>query len=92
MAYSDISLLAADSDFIQRTRAAAATENIPDPVQWSLDHQWDMAAIPGFGEKYAYALDTNVPRPGWEESVISDADILSAIQFIENEAPSQATS
>jgi len=82
MAYADISLLASDSDFIQRTRACAATENISDPVQWSIDNQWPMAATPGFGDKYSYALDTNVPRPGWDESVISDADILSAVQAL----------
>ena len=41
-----------------------------------------MAATPGFGDKDSYALDTNVPRPGWDESVISDADILSAVQAL----------
>lgn len=82
MAYSDISLLAADNDFIQRTRACAATEGIADPVQWSVDHQWQMAAAPGFGEAYASALASNVPRPGWDQSVISDPQLLSAFQAI----------
>jgi hypothetical protein len=82
MAYSDVSLLAGDSDFIQRTRAAVSQEGEADPVQWSNDHVWQMASAPGFGDKYAYALDTNVPRPGWDEAVISDADILSAVQSI----------
>ena len=82
MAYSDISLLAADWDFIQRTNACAATEGIPDPVNWTVTHQWQMAATPGFGDKYASALAINVPRPGWDQSVISDPDILSAVQAL----------
>lgn len=82
MAYGDVSLLAADNDFIMRTRACAATENIADPVQWSLDNQWQMAAIPGFGDKYASALAAEVERPGWEQSVISDPEILSAVQAL----------
>lgn len=80
MAYSDIALLSADNDFILRTRACAATEGEPDPVQWSMDHQWAMAATPGFGDKYASALAGDVERPGNDPAVISDADILSAVQ------------
>jgi len=82
MPYADISLLALDYDFAQRVRACAATENIADPMQWFTDHQWQIAATPGFGDKYAYAIDMNVPRPGWDESVITDPDILSAVQAL----------
>lgn len=84
MAYSDVSLLASDSDFMQRTRACVSIEGEPEPVEWSNDHQWEMAATPGFGEKYTYAILTGNPRPGWDESVISDPDILSAVQTIRN--------
>jgi hypothetical protein len=80
MAYSDIALLSADNDFILRTRACAATEGIDDPVQWSTDHQWQMAATPSFGDKYASALASGVQRPGNDPAVISDPDILSAVQ------------
>lgn len=83
MAYSDISLLESDTDFRQRTRACAATEGEADPVDWSNQYSWQMAAMPGFGEKYAYALATNVPRPGWDPSVISDPEILSAVQSLQ---------
>ena len=88
MAYYDISLLAADNDFIQRTRACASTEGIPDPVEWATEHAWEMASIPGFGDKYSYALATGIENPGRQESVISDSEILSAVQFIMN-APAQ---
>lgn len=85
MAYSDIALLSSDNDFIQRTRACAATEGESDPVGWSNDHQWAMAAIPGFGEAYAYAILTGVPRPGNDPSVITDPAILSAVQSLQSE-------
>lgn len=82
MAYSDIAQLSADNDFILRTRACAATEGEPDPVQWSNDHQWAMAATPTFGDKYASALAAGVERPGNDPAVISDGDILSAVQSL----------
>jgi hypothetical protein len=87
MAYSDIALLSADNDFIQRTRACAATEGELDPVGWSNDHQWQMAAIPTFGDRYAYALATGVVRPGNDPSVIPDADILAAVQALQADDP-----
>ena len=82
MAYYDVSLLSADNDFIFRTRACVATEGVDDPVQWSDAHMWEMAATPSFGDKYSYAIATGVQHPGRVESVISDADILSAVQAI----------
>jgi hypothetical protein len=88
MAYSDVALLSADGDFIARTRAAVAQEGEADPVQWSNDHQWQMAGIPGFGDSYAYALATGVVRPGNDEAVISDMQILSAVQSLRTPATS----
>lgn len=82
MAYSDIALLAQDNDFIMRTRACVATEGHDDPVAWTSEHQWHMAATPGFGDKYAYAIATNNPRPGWDPAAITDGDILAAVQTI----------
>lgn len=90
MAYSDIALLSSDGDFIQRTRACAAVEFSADPVQWSNEHQWQMAATPGFGDKYASALAGGIPRPGNDPSVISDGDILSAVQAIEADTMPEA--
>lgn len=82
MSYYDISLLAADNDFIMRTRACVATEGEPDPIAWTNEHIWNMAGTPGFGDKYSYALATGVENPGRNESVISDGDILAAVQAI----------
>lgn len=82
MAFSDIALLSSDSDFIQRTRACVSTEGEADPVGWAQDHQWQMAGTPGFGDKYASAIANGIVRPGNDQSVISDPDILSAVQAI----------
>jgi hypothetical protein len=82
MAYSDVALLAADNDFILRTRACVAEEGEADPVAWSNDHQWQMAGTPGFGDAYSSAIINGVPRPGNDPSVISDPQILSAVQAL----------
>lgn len=86
MAYFDIALLSADNDFLNRCTACATGESIDDPKPWTIDHQWQLASTPGFGEKYAYAIATGITNPGRVESVISDGDILSAVQSL-NTAP-----
>jgi len=86
MAYSDVAALATDQDFAVRTAAAYATETLnrddltDEPGQWQSQHAWDMAAQPGFGDAYASAVAGGIGRPGNEPSVISDGQILSAIQ------------
>lgn len=83
MAYSDQSLLSNDPDFAQRLAACAAVEvDLGDvhPLTWAATNQWFIAAAPGFADKYASALAANVPRPGWNPAVISDGEILSAVQ------------
>lgn len=86
MAYSDIALLANDQDFRQRIAAAASVEQVDmgedQPVLWAMNHQWQFAAVPGFGDKYAYAIATGVVRPGNDPTVITDPDILSAMQAL----------
>lgn len=82
MAYYDISLLAGDVDFLNRANACATVEGIDEPLQWVSSHQWDLAATPGFGDKYGYAVNTGVQNPGRDEAVISDGDILSAVQAL----------
>lgn len=86
MSYATVSLLARDGDFINRCNAAAATE-IPaasptHPINYVQEHVWTMAASPGFDAAYDSALATGVGRPGWESSVISDTEILSAMQAL----------
>jgi hypothetical protein len=86
MAYSDIAVLAIDQDFAQRTIACYATETLDgqgeDPQIWQRDHAWAVAAQPGFGDAYASALAGSVQNPGKDASVISDAQILGAVQSL----------
>lgn len=99
MGYYDVALLAADQDFASRTTAAYAQEALGEewwinPPGWQAQHNWQMAAAPGFGDKYAYALAQEPPNPapGKDPSVISDAEILAAVQFILNaENPGEPT-
>jgi len=82
MAYSDIAMLSADNDFIYRTTACVSTQGETDPTSWTIEHQWQMAGMPGFGDKYASAIANGIERPGNDQSVISDPDILSAVQSL----------
>jgi hypothetical protein len=84
MAYYDIALLSSDSDFLNRCTACASTESIPEPKSWVIENQWNLASTPSFGDKYAYAIASEVPNPGRDESVISDGEILSAVQSLMN--------
>jgi hypothetical protein len=92
MSYSSQAQLSNDSDFLARTSAAAAVE-VPkthQPTQWAADHIWWMAASPGFADAYESALAGNVERPGNDPAVISDEQILAAIQaVIAEENPSE---
>lgn len=88
MAYFDIALLTQDADFAQRVAACYATEGGGiDPASWAAQHAWDIAAQPGFGDAYASALAGGVERPGKDPAVISDAQILSAVQPLLEPAP-----
>ena len=82
MTYNAQSKLSQDSDFRNRVAACAATqpEVTGQPTMWADTHLWDIAAAPGFADKYQYALDTDVEHPGADEAVIPDADILAAVQ------------
>jgi hypothetical protein len=86
MSYATQSLLAQDADFINRCNASAAEEIPPasasHPISYVQEHIWTLAASPGFDAAYESALIAGVGRPGWEASVIPDADILSAMQAL----------
>lgn len=80
--YWSVALVQQDSDLQQREIACASIEGIPDAPYWVMSHSWDYATQPTWGEKYQYALDSLNPRPGKDDTVITDADILSATQLI----------
>lgn len=83
MSYSSQAALSRDGDFMLRIAACAQQEitlNEQSAIDWATENIWEVAAAPGFADKYEYALATGVPRPGNDESVISDAEILSVVQ------------
>ena len=87
MSYWDIATMAADSDLFIRCRACAATENIPDPNQWTSDHMLDLAAEPGWSDAWASAVAGDVANPGRDPGVISDGMILSGVQAVAGATP-----
>lgn len=83
MSYSSLAQLQTDTYFRRRVTACAAEQNKPDPEQWAEDNSWQMAAMPGFSDAYASALETGVTNPGDDPSVITDPQILAAVQSIQ---------
>ena len=84
MSYTSQADLSVDPDFIHRLSAAAAVEvdKTHQPVQWAADHVWWIAAAPGFADAYESAQVAGNPAPGKDPAVISDAQILSAVQAL----------
>jgi hypothetical protein len=81
MAYWDLSQLAFDPEFSLRIAACYETETqAADPNSWAVMHAWQVAGAPGFSDAYASAVAGSVPNPGRDPSVISDAQILAAVQ------------
>lgn len=81
MSFYDQSLLARDADFTMRVAACVSNENGDvHPPEWAAAHQWQLAAAPGFADAYASALAGDVDNPGRDPSVITDPQILSAVQ------------
>lgn len=91
-----IHLITTSGDFMARLNAGASQQNVPgDPVTWVWNNRYDIASAPSWAEKVDYwTLSNPPPDPpdpanpydpfGWatDQSVISDADIISQIQFL----------
>ncbi|MCS3426735.1 hypothetical protein [Leucobacter aridicollis] len=82
MSFYTQALIAADQDIVLRVTACAARERVQDPHSWTAQRMWEFSAQPGWREKYASALASGVQDPGRDEWVITDADILAAVQSI----------
>lgn len=82
MTYTTQAALSMDQDMRLRIAACAATQTIGDkqPTTWADLHQWRLAASPGWDDAYAYALAAGNLHPGSDAAVITDAQILSAVQ------------
>ncbi|QWY83811.1 hypothetical protein SEA_PERMAG_23 [Microbacterium phage PermaG] len=87
MSYATVALIRQNFDISNRVAACVAVEGIaPYPEQWVAERSWALAAQPGWADAWAYALaahpDDDEYRPGWDEGVITDGMILSAVQSL----------
>lgn len=81
MSYAVVATMAADPDLRRRVVACAFAAEKPSPAGWASEtRMWQLAVIPTWVTAYADALSAQTPRPGWDETVISDAMILDAVQ------------
>jgi hypothetical protein len=87
MGYWEQSELAGDQDFAARVTACASSEQYLDPWTWAAVHAWELAAAPGFADAYSSAIAGAVEHPGRDPAVISDAQILAAVQTIGPDEP-----
>jgi hypothetical protein len=89
MTYNAISQAAQDPDLRTRVAACFAQESSgPDqPEALAALHMWRIVADGTIADSYAYAVATNVPNPGRDEAVVTDAAILAAVDAIVNPAP-----
>lgn len=91
MSYATQSQLAKDEDFIARCNACAAQELDPatktNPLAYVYANIWTLAASPGFDAAYESAIAGGIARPGWDPAVISDGQILSAMQALITSVP-----
>ena len=82
--------VAAQDEALRRRIAACIAQEAPTDERHPIAHadaiMWQACASPGWGEAYAYALATDVPDPGADQAVISDAMILAAVQPMIGEA------
>ena len=89
MSYNHIADAAQDSDLRRRVAACFAqqTTGTEQPEALASVHMWRIAADSDIADAYAYAVATNVPNPGKDEAVVTDANILAAVTAILTPAP-----
>jgi hypothetical protein len=80
MGYFDIAQMSDDADLQGRVRACAAQEITTDPYQWTAANMLEVCAAPGWDQAWASALAAGNETPGRDPAVITDGQILSAVQ------------
>jgi hypothetical protein len=80
MSYHSGWSLAQDQDFMNRVGFCAEVEGLG--FDWGIENRMKIAASPGFAEAYESAVINEVPNPGRDQAVISDAQILSGVQAV----------
>jgi hypothetical protein len=83
MSYTTIHQCAHDEAFIARLMAAAAQEGHPNPeYASSVLLRWPVSSATDIAGAYEFAVNSDNPNPGGDPTVITDQQILSAVQPI----------
>ena len=84
MSYNHIADAAQDSDLRRRVAACFAqqTTGTEQPEALASVHMWRIVANSTIADAYSYAVAANVPNPGKDEAVVTDANILAAVEAI----------
>lgn len=90
MAYLTVAIIRQDPWIRDRVAACVAVENMgaDHPEGWATDHAWELAAQPGWAAAWEYAVASHPEedyQPGKDAAVVTDAQILSAVQAIRSE-------
>lgn len=85
MSYNSIHQCANDEAFQARLMACAAQEGHENPeYAMSSILRWPVSSLTDIEAAYEYALNADNPNPGGDPTVITDQQILSAVQTILN--------
>ena len=84
MSYNAIAAAAADPHLKARVAACFAqqTTGTEQPEALASVHMWRIVANGPIADAYSYAVATDVPNPGKDEAVVTDANILDAVAAI----------
>ena len=84
MSYNAIAAAAQDHDLRQRVAACFAQETTgpEQPEALASVHMWRIVANGPIADAYSYAVATDVPNPGKDEAVVTDANILAAVEDV----------
>jgi hypothetical protein len=82
MSYSTGHLISQDTDLRNRAAVAAAEQGVTagEEEHWVFLHARQLAIQPGWREAWESALANGVENPGADPAVITDGQILAAVQ------------
>lgn len=78
--YWDIADMSNNSQLQSRVAACAAQEQDQDGWAWTGANMLKVCASPGWADAWASAKAAGNPEPGKDPAVITDGQILSAVQ------------
>ena len=86
MSYISQASLVDDVQLRRRVVACASISGVDNANSWAHQNRWRFATQPGWESAYETAVRDNKPKPGEDQTVISDAMILAAVQALQSES------